>query len=76
MHHSGHHKQPIKIADFLRRSTALVLARFISQSGDYTLVIIDAGARRDRGVRPAMIMDDLATVPFERAQVGVGRIEN
>ena len=64
MRHPRDHEQPHGIGD-------LVLAHFL----DDALVVVDGRHRRDHLVGPAVIHEQLSFVAQERAQVGIGGIE-
>src|SRR5712692_828851 len=63
--HSRHHEEPVEV--FSRPS--------IAHPRDDAVVIIDAVLRCNLLVVPAVILEELATALFERAEVGVGRVE-
>src|SRR5690348_2822551 len=65
MLHSGDHVEANEIVGV-----------FPAHFGDDALVVVDAVQRRDRGVVPTMIKDELAATVFEMAEVGVGRVES
>src|ERR1700733_2855197 len=72
MGHSRDHEEAIEILG----STQIALASGLSHYGLHSLKIIDAVLRRDRGVAPAVILNQLSAECFELCKVRVGRVQN
>src|SRR6516165_2188951 len=76
MRHPRYHEEPVEFLDFIP-SLAYLPARFNAcQLRPDTVVVVDAVCRRDCGVRPPDIVDDLGAMCPQRSEVGIGCIEN
>ena len=74
MSHAGHQEQPVEVLDGPRALRSRIW--IFGEKRPYAVVVLDRARRRNRGIAPAVILNQLAAERAERAQVRTGGVQD